>query len=58
MGKGKSTHKSSRDLKEGHGETCQCRRCRARVEALERRPLRIRGSEYAKWVSHVVEDEN
>lgn len=58
MGRGKLARRSPRQLKERHGETCQCRRCRARVEALERRPLRIRGSEYAKWVSNITEDEN
>jgi hypothetical protein len=32
-------YKSS--LKEKHGETCMCKRCRARQDALERKPVRF-----------------
>jgi hypothetical protein len=57
MGKGRSIN-GSRDVKERHGETCQCRRCRARVEALERRPLKIRPVDYAKFTSRITEDDD
>jgi hypothetical protein len=57
VGKGKSL-KGIKELKELHGETCQCRRCRARVEALERRPLKIKRVDYANFVSRKTDDEN
>jgi hypothetical protein len=56
MGKGRLN--GSRDKKERHGETCQCRRCRARSEALERKPPRIRPIDYANFISRNSEDEN
>ena len=39
--------------KDRHGETCQCRRCRARIEALERRSLRLKSSDYKRLVGHI-----
>lgn len=56
MGRSKFA-KGSRDMHEKHGETCQCRRCRARSEALDRRSLKIRSTEYARYVSRTSEDE-
>ena len=34
--------------KDGHGETCKCRRCRAREESLERRPIKLNVTELPK----------
>jgi len=39
--------------KKDHGETCQCRRCRAREKALDRRPMKAKVSEYAKYYSRL-----
>ena len=57
MGRSKFA-KGSRDSKDRHGETCQCRRCRARVEALDRRPVKIRPNDYQRYLSRITEDEN
>lgn len=57
MGRSKF-EKGSRNMKDRHEETCRCRRCRARVEALERRPAKIRPDDYHRYMSHITEDED
>jgi hypothetical protein len=56
MGKRKFV-KGSRDTQEQHGETCQCRRCRARAEALDRRPVKFRITDHNIHTSRNTEDE-
>lgn len=47
-------------VKDAHDETCLCRRCRARFDAIERRPIRldlIRNSDDARYLIQHTEDE-
>jgi len=44
-----------------HNETCMCRRCRARVDAMERRPIRldsIRNWDDVREITEVTEEYN
>jgi hypothetical protein len=42
MAKGRQRKFSKANLKEKHGETCMCRRCRARDFSIELRPIRLK----------------
>jgi hypothetical protein len=42
MAKGRQRKFSKANLKERHGETCMCRRCRARDFSIELRPIRLK----------------
>ena len=49
------TRRFMNSKKEGHGETCKCRRCRAREESIERRPVRFKVSDLQREFSTNVQ---
>ncbi len=58
MRKGNKTKFAKASLKDRHGETCLCRRCRARQDALERKPARLKISHYNDLKDHDSKDRS